>query len=201
MSKVKICGLRRFEDVEIVNSLLPDYIGFVFAESHRRLDKAEAAALKEKLDSKILAVGVFVNQEVGYIAEMCKAKIIDIVQLHGDEDDEFVRRVRRRCDCPIIKSVPVAKSMPPLPTEPDYVLFDSKSPQRGGAGFGFNRNILKGNTLPQYFLAGGLTPENVSDAVSQLHPFCVDVSSGVEVGGFKDLNKVRRFMQAVERVK
>ena len=199
MSKIKICGLRRIEDIEAVNHALPDYIGFVFAQSRRRVDIKTAVMLKEKLDIGIKAVGVFVNEDISAISEIVQSGIIDLIQLHGDEDDLYIERLKEICDCPVIKAVGVGSTLPLLPKAADYLLFDTISTQRGGVGKAFDWNILNEYHNMPYFLAGGLSTENVSEALSQLLPFCVDVSSGVETDGFKDPEKINEFVQLVRR--
>jgi Phosphoribosylanthranilate isomerase len=197
--KIKICGLRRAEDIEAVNAAMPDFIGFVFAKSPRQIDSKTAAELKRKLDSCISAVGVFVNQPIDFIAELYRDGIIEIAQLHGDEDDEYINRLRQVCDCKIIKSVSVGDELPVLPKTADYLLFDKASTQRGGTGEAFDWSALKNYQGISYFLAGGLTPENVSDALNRLSPSGVDVSSGVETNSFKDSDKINKFVQTVRR--
>ena len=200
MSKIKICGLSRIADIEAVNHALPDYIGFVFASSKRRVDIETAAMLKEKLSLRIKAVGVFVNEEISVISEIVQNGIIDLIQLHGDEDGAYIKQLKKACDCPVIKSVSVGDTLPALPNKADYLLFDTLSEQRGGFGKTFDWHILKEYNGPQYFLAGGLSIENVAEALSQLSPFCVDVSSGVETNGFKNPEKIYRFVQTVRRI-
>jgi len=197
--KIKICGLRRIEDIEAVNNALPDYIGFVFAKSKRQINAETAAELKKRLDKRIQAVGVFVNQSIDFITKLYKNGIIEIAQLHGDESDEYIAGLRH-CGCKIIKSAGVSNALPVLPKTADYLLFDKASDQRGGTGKTFNWDVLENYHGVPYFLAGGLTPENVSGALSQLSPFCVDVSSGVETNGFKDADKINKFVQAVRKV-
>jgi phosphoribosylanthranilate isomerase len=194
MSRVKICGLSRLEDIESVNRVLPDFIGFVFAPSKRRVDVKTAAALKEKLDKRINAVGVFVNENVETIAKIYNSGMIDLVQLHGDEDDGYIRSLKTKCRCRVIKSVGVGDTLPDLPKEADYLLFDTLSGQRGGIGKKFDWNVIKEYSGLPYFLAGGLSADNVVDAVRLLTPFCVDVSSGVETEGIKDVEKIEQFV-------
>lgn len=194
MSKVKICGLRRMEDIDAVNRARPDYIGFVFAESRRQVDAETAATLKAGLDAGIEAAGVFVNQEIGFITDLYRKGIIDLVQLHGDEDGEYIRRLRESCGCRVIKAIGVGAAPPPMPEGPDYLLFDTASELRGGTGKGFDWSLLKDYNEPPYFLAGGLTAGNVCEAVSLLAPYCVDVSSGVETDGAKDAEKIEEFV-------
>ena len=197
--KIKICGLRRIEDIENVNNVLPDYIGFVFAESKRQINAETAAELKQKLDKRITAVGVFVNQSIDFIAKLYQNKIIEIAQLHGDEDDEYIDNLRQVCDCKIIKSVSVSNVLPVLPKTADYLLFDKASTQRGGTGETFDWSALTNYNGIPYFLAGGLTAENVSDALKLISPFAVDVSSGVETNDFKDPDKINKFVQIMRR--
>jgi len=199
MTKVKICGLSRAEDIAAVNRVLPDYIGFVFAHSRRRVEAKTAAGLKESLDPRIKAVGVFVNEEISAVAELHRNGIIEIVQLHGDEDDDYIRRLKDTCGCQVIKAVGVSEALPMLPTAPDYLLFDTLSEQRGGVGRAFDWNVLQGYCGLPYFLAGGLTAHNVVDSIPLLKPFCVDVSSGVETGGIKDAEKIEMFVSLVRR--
>ena len=197
MSKIKICGLSRMADIETVNRLLPDFIGFVFAESRRKVDVPTAALLKQNLDSRIEAVGVFVNENIDTITQLCQDRMIDIVQLHGDEDDEYIRRLKENCACRIIKAVGIGDTLPPLPTAADYLLFDTRSEQRGGVGKTFDWNILKEYAGLPFFLAGGLSPENATEAIQLLAPFCVDVSSGVETNGVKDAEKMKKIVDLV----
>ena len=200
MSRVKICGLTRKEDIDAVNQVLPDYIGFVFAPSRRRVDIKAAAILKEKLDPRINAVGVFVNENISVILEIVRNRVVDLIQLHGDEDDSYARQLKETCNCPVIKAVGVSDALPSLPVSPDYFLFDTISEQRGGVGRSFNWRILKKYHGIPYFLAGGLSVENVADAIRLLSPFCVDVSSGVETNGFKDPGKINRFVQTLRKI-
>jgi phosphoribosylanthranilate isomerase len=197
MSKVKICGLSREQDIDAVNRVLPDFIGFVFATSRRRVDIKAAAMLKDKLDPRIEAVGVFVNEDMGAVIQMYKEGIIDLVQLHGDEGGEYIKRLKAACGCPVIKAISIGATMPTLPAEADYYLFDTLSAQRGGTGKAFDWDILREYRGLPFFLAGGLTHDNVSIAVSSLSPYCIDVSSGVETEGVKDAKKIEAFVGLV----
>ena len=197
MSKVKICGLSRAEDVTAVNRALPDYIGFVFAPSRRHVDERTAAVLKERLDRRIKAVGVFVNQEIETVAGLYRSGAIDLAQLHGDEDADYIARLKERCGCPVIKAISVGNALPPLPGTADYYLFDTLSDGRGGTGKAFDWSVLqKYGGLP-YFLAGGLSIANITDAIHSLAPFCIDVSSGAETDGKKDADKIVQIVRLV----
>ena len=211
MTKVKICGLTRPEDITAVNQTLPDYIGFVFAPSKRKLTPQAASALKEKLDPSIKIVGVFVNESIEVITEIQKTGIIDMVQLHGEEDDEYITKLKTICKCQVIKSIGIKSTkntksiieptLVDLPKIADYLLFDTLSPQRGGTGEPFDWQILKSHKGLPYFLAGGLRPENVKEAITLLDPYSVDVSSGVETNAVKDAIKIEEFIQIVRETR
>lgn len=197
MTKIKICGLSRPQDIEAANALAPEYIGFVFAESRRKIAPADAERLRKSLAPGIAAVGVFVNETPQQVAALLHSGIIDMAQLHGDEDAAYIAALRALTAAPIIRAVPVGRSLPPLPVEADYLLFDTASQQRGGTGQPFNWKLLQGYTGKPYFLAGGLHSGNVAAAVAALHPFAVDVSSGVETDGLKDPQKMAQFLGLV----
>jgi phosphoribosylanthranilate isomerase len=195
--KVKICGLRRPEDVDFANRLRPDVVGFVFAAgSRRRVTPEEALALKRRLDRGIVAAGVFVGTPPEEIASIVTDGAIDAVQLHGPDGDEERIAVLRTLvpGVPLVRAVKVRSADDLAEAEAsaaDLVLLDA------GAGDGrtFDWGILAERPLRRpFFLAGGLTPENVAEAVRLAHPCGVDTSSGVETGGFKDFAKMQRFI-------
>jgi len=196
MTKVKLCGLRREEDIKAANELWPDYIGFVFAEKSRRAVTRETAArLKALLAPGIPAVGVFVNAQPETVAYLLEDGIIDLAQLHGQEDVDYIARLRALTDRPVIQAIRVrtaedAKRAEQSPA--DFILLDA------GAGDGktFEWELAESVARP-YFLAGGLTPGNAGEAVARLHPFALDVSSGIETDGVKDPEKMREFMRIV----
>lgn len=196
MIRIKLCGLKRVCDVEWANELAPEYIGFVFfKKSKRYVTPEEAKALKKKLDKSIKAVGVFVNEEPEEIAKLCNTGMIDMVQLHGDEDEEYIRNLRTLTDCPIIQAFQIANKGDISKANnsiADFVLLDSG----GGSGNVFEWELLQGMKRP-YFLAGGLTPENVAEAVNTFSPFGVDASSSLETEGGKDKKKMADFVRAV----
>ena len=196
MTRVKMCGLRRAEDIEAANRLMPEYIGFVFAPASRRfISLEEAAALRQALSPGIRAVGVFVDEDAETVARLLESGVIDIAQLHGNEDEAYIARLKARTGKPVIRAFRVknAEDLRAAEASPaDMILLDA------GAGDGktFDWSMLSSVSRP-YFLAGGLTPENTAEAVKRYHPFAVDVSSGIETDGFKDCNKMRAFMRAV----
>ena len=198
MTKIKFCGLKRIEDIKYANDLKPDFIGFVFApKSKRFVDADTARELKNLLDTKIKAVGVFVDEDINVVTKLLKDGIIDIAQLHGSEDEEYIKSLRAICDKPIIKAFTIVSKddiKKANESTADYILLDSGK----GSGETFDWDLIKEVKRP-YFLAGGLTLDNVENAVKTLHPFVVDVSSGIETDGFKDFDKMCRFAQLTER--
>jgi phosphoribosylanthranilate isomerase len=204
MAKIKICGLSRPADITMVNEALPDYIGFVFAASRRQVSETTAKNLKEGLDPSIKAVGVFVNEDMELILRMCRLGIIDIIQLHGDEDEEYIRKIKTIIPNPVIKAVRVKSTWDIHEADHldcDYLLLDAyKEDQYGGNGEAFDWSVITRIEKP-FFLAGGIHGENVLKALSQVNPYCIDVSSGVETDGYKDKNKVFDIIKKVRSVK
>ena len=192
MTRIKFCGLKTLDDIFFANELLPEYVGFVFApESKRFITPAQAKKLRGSLDKKICAVGVFVDEKIFVVDELLNAGIIDAAQLHGTEDADYISLLRTLTTKPIIKAVQfdAIKNF-----DADFLLIDSGK----GDGKVFDWNLIK-NFEREYFLAGGLNPENVGDAIKFLHPFAVDVSSGIETDGKKDFKKMATFAEVVRR--
>lgn len=203
MTKIKVCGLQSLEDIEYVNELKPDYIGFVFADSKRQVDEKAARMLKNRLITPIKAVGVFVYEDVDKVAEIANEGIIDLIQLHGDETPEYCRRLRAKTNKPIIKVIRVknAQSLANIGQfNCDYFLLDTfKAGKFGGVGQTFDYKFLSDMLIPKpFFMAGGLTAENVGKMLGKIVPYGVDVSSGVETNGHKDFTKIAKFMQTVQ---
>lgn len=198
MTKIKLCGLSRPCDIEAANAIKPEYIGFVFApKSKRYVTPEKAKQLKQMLVPNIKAVGVFVDEEVETIAKLLNDGIIDIAQLHGNEDEDVIRRLRHLTNKPIIKAFRIQTARDIADAQSctaDYVLLDSGA----GTGTVFNWNLIQYINRP-YFLAGGLSPDNAKDAVTMLHPFAVDVSSGIETDGVKDKTKMAKFVAAIRK--
>ena len=200
--KIKICGLRRKEDIAIVNETEPDYIGFVFADSKRKVSEETAAELAGMLKPQIRKVGVFVDAPPEQIIRLLRTGVIDLAQLHGAESEAEVGRIKEATGKEVIRTriVSAVDGMQGFDTEADYLLFDSGK----GSGKVFKwQNLAKHTDVGKlYFLAGGLNPENVTEALAQLRgnlPYAVDVSSGVETDGYKDIRKVREFIEKVRR--
>lgn len=202
-----MCGLFRDEDISYANEVKPDYIGFVFyPKSHRYVSIEKAQSLKARLDPEIKAVGVFVDSDISFIKELVAKKVIDIVQLHGHEDSNYIHELRKSIDNPdisIIQAI-VIKNEADILRLPqndfmdnefsaDYYLVDSGM----GSGSSFNWDLLKEHN-GKIFLAGGLNTENIAKALSTVKPFAVDVSSGIETDRIKDFDKMKKFISLVK---
>ena len=186
MVRIKICGLMRMEDVEAVNLYRPDYIGFIFAPSRRRITVETAENMAGRLDDGIQRVGVFVDENREKIAKITESGIINVVQLHGHESDEDVTWISERTGVPVIKSVSVRTA--------DYLLLDNGA---GGSGEKFDWTHVH-DIERDFFIAGGINISNIEEAL-KFNPYCVDVSSGVETDGYKDPDKIHKIIDIVRR--
>ena len=197
MTKIKLCGLTRSCDIEWANALMPDFIGFVFARKSRRyVSPMLARELRGKLNPAIQAVGVFVNETPEAVAALLNDGIIDLAQLHGGENEDYIRSLRALTDRPLIQAFRVDGPTDlerACQSSADHVLLDNGA---GGTGTAFEWALLKDYGRP-CFLAGGLTPGNVARAIKVVRPFAVDVSSGIETDGAKDYMKMAAFVNAV----
>lgn len=197
--KIKLCGLTRPCDIEAVNELQPDYIGFVFAKKSRRYVSPEKAEeLKAMLALGIQAVGVFVNEEPEQIVSLLEAGTIDVAQLHGQEGEREIRRLRELTDHLLIQAFRIDTEQDverANASTADYVLLDSGA---GGTGTVFDWDLLQAIRRP-YFLAGGLDTENLGTVKAKLNPYGIDVSSGIETNGYKDKEKMTAFVAAARK--
>lgn len=196
MTKVKMCGLSRMEDIEYANEVLPEFIGFVFAPKSRRYVSFEQAKkLRGELDYRIAAVGVFVDEDIENIVRLVKDEVIDMVQLHGSEDNAYIAKLREMAEVPIIQAFKIIDSYDAesaVLSDADFVLLDSGM----GTGKTFDWSLIKSINRP-YFLAGGISPENAAQAVERFSPYAVDASSSLETDGVKDLSKMIALARAV----
>lgn len=196
-TKIKLCGLTRTDDIEAVNTLQPDFIGFVFAEKSKRFANPEQVAqLKKKLCVQTESVGVFVNESPETVADYLNTGLIDIAQLHGQENESYIQNLRSLTGKPIIKAFRIdseADVTCAANSTADYVLLDAGT---GGTGTCFDWDLVCRLKRP-YFLAGGLHPGNVCEAIKKCTPYAVDVSSGIETDGIKDRKKMEEFVAAV----
>ena len=198
MAKIKICGLKRLEDIEIVNRYKPDYIGFVFADSKRKVMHDLASEMKQNLDSSIKSVGVFVDEDIDEIIRLYEDGTIDIAQLHGLEDEEYIRRLKQKSNyqLEIINAIEMSdeKDLKDYDNSlADYLLLDSGK----GSGKTFDWRLIRKDLKKEFFLAGGLNAENISNAIEEFDPYAVDLSSSVETDGYKDELKIKKVMEAV----
>ena len=201
VTKIKICGLRSEEDIRIVNRCQPDYAGFICCSRFRRYVPSDTLEqLSKLLHPGIRKVGVFVDQPVEQIAQIVRRPLVDIIQLHGCEDERYISGLRQLIpsEIRIMKAFQIHSAEDICQVEAstaDDVLLD------GGQGSGqtFDWRKIESMNRP-FFLAGGLNPENVEEAVRRLHPCAVDVSSGVETDGHKDEEKVRQLIRRVREM-
>ena len=193
MKKIKICGLKRREDIEYVNKYQPDYIGFVFAGKKRKLTYDQVVDLKKYLTSSIQVVGVFVNEDISFVEKLVKEHVIDLVQLHGQEDQKYIQALKEKVDVSIIKAIQI-KNEDSFNEhyDVDYYLYDHGT---GGTGESFDWSMLKEVDKP-VFLAGGINLLNIDDALKK-NVYALDVSSGVETDGFKDEKKIKKIVRRV----
>lgn len=193
MKKIKICGLKRREDIEYVNKYQPDYIGFVFAGKKRKLTYDQVVDLKKYLTSSIQVVGVFVNEDISFVEKLVKDHVIDLVQLHGQEDQKYIQALKEKVDVSIIKAIQI-KNEDSFNEhyDVDYYLYDHGT---GGTGESFDWSMLKEVDKP-VFLAGGINLLNIDDALKK-NVYALDVSSGVETDGFKDEKKIKKIVRRV----
>ena len=199
MVKIKICGIKRLEDIEIVNKYKPDFIGFVFANSKRKVSYDLALNLRKNLSEDISAVGVFVDADKKEILKLYNDGIIDIAQLHGNEDENYICDLKKKTQnkLKVIKAIEISQNTDLSKYDDynsDYLLLDSGK----GSGKTFDWNLIKKDLKKDFFLAGGLNSSNISQAISEFNPYAVDLSSALEVDGFKDENKIKEIMEIIK---
>lgn len=197
-TKIKICGLKRPEDITYVNEAKPDYCGFIieFPKSSRNVTGALVRELTAKLNPDIIPVGVFVNVAPERVEELLLDGTIHIAQLHGQEDEAYIRRIQKNTGHQVIKvfSVKTAQDIEnALKSPADYILLDQGG---GGTGQTFDWSLIPEIDRP-FFLAGGLGADNLEIAVRTIHPYAVDLSSSVETDGMKDRDKILKAVQLV----
>ena len=206
--KIKICGIRRTEDVDIVNEYRPDYIGFVFASTWRQIDIKTACNLRARLHPEIKSVGVFVNQPVELLTKACISGAADYLQLHGQENASYEKELVKALVQKGIKNpeehliracrIRNESDFDRIPdTLAPLLLLDAFSPKDiGGTGEAFDWNMIRNVNKP-FFLAGGITAENTADAIRLAQPFGIDASSSLETDKAKDRNKIKVFIERI----
>lgn len=190
--KIKLCGMFRGCDIDYVNEALPDYIGFIvmFPKSHRNIDLEAAKQLKSRLDGRIKSVAVSVNAPPEKFARFANEGAADILQLHGSEDAKYIARLRKLTSAPLIKAVKVISREDIIRADEldvDFLLLDGGT----GSGMMFDHALVDPSQIRKpFFLAGGLTPENIAEAAERIRPYGVDLSSGIETDRLKDREKI-----------
>lgn len=195
--KIKICGLCRPEDVAYVNEAKPDFCGFVInvPGRARSLTPEQVRTFVKDLSPDIVPVGVFLDGAFEMVAELLKEGVIRMAQLHGNEDETYIKALKAQSDFPIIKAFREETFAQAVSSSADYVLLDHA---HGGTGVSFDWALAAGIDRP-FFLAGGIGPDNVVQAIEQVHPWAVDMSSKVETDGKKDREKIMAAVQAVRQ--
>ena len=198
MVKIKICGIRRLEDIEMVNKYKPDYIGFVFADSKRKVSHELASKLKANLSPDIISVGVFVNESEDEILKLYADGIIDIAQLHGGESEDYIKYLKDNTndELKIIKAIEMSEDEDLSVhdnSQADYLLLDSGK----GSGKTFDWRLIRKDLKKKFFLAGGINSSNINNAIEEFNPFAIDLSSSLETDGYKDENKIREIMEGI----
>ena len=198
MVKIKICGLRRLEDIEIVNKYKPDYIGFVFADSKRKVSHEIASRMKSKLSSDIISVGVFVDAPQDEILELFDDNIIEVAQLHGMESEDYINNLKENTnnELKIIKAIEMADDVDLSKydnSHADYLLLDSGK----GSGKTFDWQLIKNDLKKDFFLAGGINSTNVKKAIEEFKPYAIDLSSSLETNDYKDEDKIKEIMEVI----
>lgn len=191
MAKIKICGLKRQEDIAFVNELKPDYIGFILTNGFKRsIDMEALRNLRDRLSGDITTVGVFVDEDIAIVNMLIKMDLIDMVQLHGSETVDYIRQI----DAPVIKMLKPDNfdKINQYEKFVDYFLFDSGT----GTGKTFDWSMIPKTAKP-FFLAGGLDKGNIETAIHKMNPYCVDLSSAVETDGVKDYSKIKKIIEIV----
>ena len=200
MTKIKICGLRRPEDIAYVNEAKPDFAGFIIdvPKSRRNVPREKVRELTALLSPEILPVGVFVNAPMETILSLVTDGTLKAVQLHGQESQSYLEELKKQVAVPLIRafSIRSPEDLTEAEKSPaDFVLLDNGA---GGTGETFDWSLLSSFDRP-FFLAGGLRLENITEAVSRFHPYALDLSSGVETDGYKDKEKIIAAIAAVRR--
>ncbi|MCI6044720.1 phosphoribosylanthranilate isomerase [bacterium] len=196
--QIKICGLKRPKDIVAINAVKPDFCGFVIevSKSSRCVTRDQVRELVKDLRKDIIPVGVFVNAPIELPACLLEEGTISMAQLHGNENEDYIRRLREMTEKPLIKAFSIRKAQDvekACQSSADYILLDQGS---GGTGKTFDWSLIPRISRP-FFLAGGLGTGNLKQAICQVHPWAVDLSSSLETDGFKDPEKMKKAVEIV----
>lgn len=181
--EIKICGITKLQEIKDINKLRPDYIGFIFSKSKRKISKEEAMDLLDILNNEINAVGVFRNEKVNFVSEVLNYTNIKIVQLHGSEDNEYIEALKNkiRNKIEVWKAIAIIdeKSIKEINSfKAENILLDSGTP---GEGKRFTlKDLGDFKDFNKVFIAGGINEENIEEIIKSMNPRGIDVSSGAE---------------------
>lgn len=205
--KIKFCGVRRPKDIAYMNEFMPDYVGFVFAQSKRQVSPITAMNLGKALHPNIKRVGVFVNEPIKTLLQTAQYVSLNVVQLHGDEDSAYITTlkdsiIKTGIDCEIWKAIRVKNTnsiSQALTTVADKLLLDSFTESAyGGSGKVADWQLIqKAKIEKPFFLAGGLSAQNITAGIEAVHPYGVDLSGGIETNGCKNREKIKEIIQIV----
>ena len=210
--KVKMCGISKVETIPAVVEAKPDYMGLVFAPSKRQVTVEQAKMLVEALHKQckeqnnmvsIKTVGVFVNETLDNLVTIANEANLDVVQLHGDEDEAFIQSLKERTNVEVWKAVQIRRAADAeawIDSSADMLLFDAyHKDERGGTGDVFDWSCLDTFERP-FMLAGGIDSTNVARAIRTVRPYGIDISSGIETNGVKDDEKITAFIKIVNSI-
>ena len=201
MTKIKVCGVTRPEDIMAVNKAKPDFCGFIveYPKSRRSVSEEKLRRLTSELCGEVIPVGVFVNEPEELPARLLNENVISMAQLHGQEDEGYIKRLRELTDKPVIRAFSIktpGDTEKALASTADYVLLDQGA---GGTGQIFDWSLVENVERP-FFLAGGLGISNLEEAIGRLRPWAVDLSSSLETEGKKDPEKIKAAVELVRRI-
>ncbi len=201
---IKICGLMSKKDALLMNEAEPDYCGAVFAKTRHFLSDLDAMHIRDSLSEKIPLVGVFVNEPLYHVVELVNNDIIQMVQLHGDEDDLYLEQLHLQIDVPVIRGIRTKVQEDLIKADEqkiDYLLTDTYvKGVPGGSGVELDESLIPENLRHPLFIAGGLHAGNLEERIRKFHPFAVDLSSSVEDGDHKDRKKTLEVVEIVRKV-
>lgn len=201
--KIKFCGIRRLEDVAAVNLCQPDYMGMILSGGFRRsISQKQAQRLVQEKSDAIAAVGVFVNESSETICRMAEQLHLQVIQLHGNESAEQIQTLQQKTGLPVWKALRIGtlEELEAARTNPaDCLILEGKTGAGiGGTGVCADWELLARHSWNRsFFLAGGLQPENVLEAIATVSPTGVDFSSGIEEDGVKSLRRMKQLMTLI----
>ncbi len=203
-TRIKICGLMNIEDAKLMNEAEPDFCGVVFAKTRHFVDDLQALHIRDSLNEDIPLVGVFVNEPLHHVAELVNNDIVQMVQLHGDEDEIYIEQLRLQVDVPLIRGIR-AKSRDDIikadKLDVEYLLSDTYvKGVLGGSGVTMDESLIPEKLSHPLFIAGGLNAGNLEERIKKFRPYSVDLSSSVEEGNHKSREKTLEVMEIIKNI-